>query len=425
MFSVLSSGNTRCPNWCSRRIVVAGSMLTLIVALFTVHVVTYIDRYQIELTKVLKQIREISAIEGEFNNGRNDTPRKTKISKFRQNFLLWDLSADQPAIFDEPAQKGDEVFMYQCGLHRTCGGWADQLKGTMFAYVIANLTGRSFKARYLKPSCGTLNYIVPNRVNWYMNDSFELPGNQSHLEYHVGDSGLKSRVHRINFTETFGLKKKYEVFASNLEFLSGLANSTVYRNQVSWMRDLSPADVYGAIYKRLFKLSPSLQYRLEQILFKALPTEKHRLICIHIRLGHEAFDSDMEWRNSVKDLPKIWSWVGNKSKNDFDKIFVTADSPKVIESAYNQSFSHRIVTIPGSIIHSNKFSSQNMTYVCAGMEKLYLEHHILMNCDVLVRGHSGLSVIASAVRGTDEELYCLLDTGDIIPCARSNFSTFH
>ena len=127
----------------------------------------------------------------------------------------------------------------------------------------------------------------------------------------------------------------------------------------------------------------------------------------------------------MKNLPKIWSWVETQSKTDLDKVFVTSDSYKVIMSAEDQSFKHRLVTIPGTIIHSNKFGSlMNITNVCSALDRLFLEHHMLMNCDVFVRGHSGLSVIASAVRGTDEGLYCLHTDGNIQPCHRNNFTTF-
>ena len=49
---------------------------------------------------------------------------------------------------------------------------------------------------------------------------------------------------------------------------------------------------------------------------------------------------------------------------------------------------------------------------------------VTMHCDVLVRGHSGLSVLAAAIRGTDRGLYRLEDDGTILPARRNNFSVF-
>lgn len=421
------------PSWCQRPYLVTSLVLVLLLGLALV--ASYNDTYRIQLKSALIQVKQAQT-NANFPVLRHEVPscnesrqQKTKISEFRENFLLWDY-VNQIHMRDKAARTGRGVVMYEC--NRFCGGWADQIKGTIFSYLVANLTGRTFKARYLKPRCGILNYIVPNRVNWFMNESFEIPENEMSTHKLLGQKRFKFNIKTSNFTEFFGLDsndyKKYHSILFNLEGVSGLKKSEVYKNELSWMKNMSLADIYGIIYKRLFKLSPRLQNHLDKVLQEALPTPKHRLICIHVRLGHEAFGTDWARRNSVKNLPKIWSWIKSEIKSDFDKVFVTSDSDKVIASAYNQSFSDRLLTFSGSIIHSNKYMYDqkhlNQTSVCSGMERLFLEHHTLMNCDVLVRGHSGLSVIASSVRATDAGLYCLHDDGDILPCYRNDFSTF-
>ena len=153
----------------------------------------------------------------------------------------------------------------------------------------------------------------------------------------------------------------------------------------------------------------------------------HEITCsstLQVRLGHEAFEKDWARRNSLSNLPKIWGFIEEQSKSDFDKVFVMSDSDTVIASAKNQSFAKRLVLVPGEIIHVDKFPGRTDVEACTGMAKLLVEHHILMNCDVFVRGHSGLSVIASQVRGTDKGLYCLHGDGNIVPCQRNNFTTF-
>jgi len=113
-----------------------------------------------------------------------------------------------------------------------------------------------------------------------------------------------------------------------------------------------------------------------------------------------------------------------KSVND--KLFVMSDAQDVLDSAKNQSFKDNVFTIEGDIVHVDKFRKSNTTLevACRGFERLLLEFHMLMNCDVLVRGHSGLSVLASAIRGTDQDLYCLQHSGVIVPCTMNNFTVF-
>ena len=60
------------------------------------------------------------------------------------------------------------------------------------------------------------------------------------------------------------------------------------------MQNLTPADIYAELYKTLFKLSPRLEQHLANILDAALPTPQHKLVCIHVRMGHNAFKSDYQ-----------------------------------------------------------------------------------------------------------------------------------
>ena len=294
----------------------------------------------------------------------------------------------------------------------------------MFAYIVANLTGRTFKARYLKPDCDITDYLVPNKYDWYLDKNFTFNKNEMVDNRFFGQASLRDFMAYTNLTEKFKLEKKYHVFVGNLQYLTNLKRNKKYKDKLSWMNATTPADMYAAIYTRLFKLSTRLKSHINDVLNKALPTSKHRLLCVHVRLGRQAFSGD-PYRMTLENLHKVWSWMKKQIQTDNDRIFVTGDSHKIVESAKNQSFSDRIISIPGAIIHSNKFDRENIsnkTILCSGMERLILEYHMLMNCDVFVRGYSGLSVIASVVRGTDEGLYCLKKTGDILPCERNQFN---
>ena len=118
----------------------------------------------------------------------------------------------------------------------------------------------------------------------------------------------------------------------------------------------------------------------------------------------KSLTSDTEVRNKLENLPKNCEFVNKLSKSPTDKVYVMSDADDIIASARNQTFSDRLLMVPGTIVHVDKQDGQKTERLCEGFEKLVLEHHLLMKCDFLVRGHSGLSVIASAIGGTYKDL---------------------
>ena len=352
--------------------------------------------------------------------------QKGRMSPYRGQFLLWDFYK-RPAFGPDVPATTDRYFVYRCdqGQMAVCGGWADRIKGLVVSYLLANLTGRVFKAQILKPDCELTHYLQPNRVNWSLPQR-DFPKDEKFQIYtHPDDHVFKSHMHEFNFSKEFNASIKHVYFLGNLEDVTNLMKNTKYTSQLAWGRGLTPADVYAAVYKRLFKLHPRLQMKLQKILFNTLKTSNHRLICVHVRMGKtKTIPTDTETRNTLGNLPRIWDFVRNHSQSEFDRVYVMSDSEEVMTSAMQQSFKDRLVTVPGDIVHVDKQLGQKTERMCSGFEKLVLEHHLLMNCDVMVRGHSGLSVIASAIRATDRDLYCLHSDGAIVPCVRNDFSTF-
>merc|ERR1711963_1274561 len=94
------------------------------------------------------------------------TPSNTNDQQnltYRQKYQLWD-SYEPAKIGLETGVEENGYFIYRCdGVKMNiCGGWADRLKGAMFTYLLANITGRVFKAEFLVPKCDMTNYIIPN-----------------------------------------------------------------------------------------------------------------------------------------------------------------------------------------------------------------------------------------------------------------------
>ena len=369
----------------------------------------------------------------------NSATRKTKTDSprnntgFRERFRLWD-QLDQPKFGKEVIEKESlghqRYFIYRCGKPngrlKKCGGWGDRLNGVIKSYLIANLTGRVFKAEFLHPACNMSKYIIQNRVNWSLPIPSKFPKNRSDyniIKHMDGHSFIKS-IRTTNFTTYFNINKTFIYYLSNHADLKTLKKSKLYTNELSWMKNMTDEDAYAAIYKHLFKLSPRLQTSLQTILSEHLPSPKHKLVCVHVRMGSNPSMWDSAIRMSLDNLPTVWSFISNQSSSDYHKVFVMSDSAEVMTSAKEQPFRNRLVTIPGKIVHVDRTKGGNIEEddLCDGFEKLVLEHHVLMNCDVLVRGHSGLSTIASFIRGSDSELYCLQRTGVISPCLRNDRS---
>ena len=144
-------------------------------------------------------------------------------------------------------------------------------------------------------------------------------------------------------------------FQGNRDYITRLRQNLIYSKQLSWMRHKSPSDIYAAIYKHLFRLSPRLQRQIHQILTEHLPSKEHRLVCAQVRMGRNpSIKDDTAVRYSSSRLESVWKFLQEKAPSDKDVVFVMSDSEEVVQAARNQSFAHKLVTVPGQIRHIDK-----------------------------------------------------------------------
>ncbi|XP_012943235.1 uncharacterized protein LOC106013061 [Aplysia californica] len=326
-----------------------------------------------------------------------------------------DISSDK--------NEDEKYFIYRCddGLMRFCGGWADRLKGILTGFLIANLTGRTFKAELLSFSCHLEKFLVPNVFNWSLPHSFHTKlerhgksGDTAYLNM-VDKSDFYGRLHLINFTNMIG-PAKFAYFKANLDYIDGFKKSKIYSKQLSWMKNLSRDVVYAKLYRALFKPSSALQSRLDLFLATARPPG-HRLICAHIRMGRNpSLPNDSQLRQTPEDLPAVWKHLKNQShrfKNS--KIFLMSDSDDVIQLAKNQSFAEKLVFTQGNVVHVERSKMVNAEEKCEGLEKVIFDQQILMHCDVLMISKSGISRMAAYVRQKDDGLFCLVKK-EVVKC---------
>ncbi|XP_012942401.1 uncharacterized protein LOC101851600 isoform X2 [Aplysia californica] len=356
----------------------------------------------------------------------NTTLERLQLSKIRSHFLLWDQYNIPPIGQDKAATSG-KYFIYRCdeATMSLCGGWDNRVNGVLLSYIVANLTGRVFKFEHLKPACDLTRYLLPNEVDWHLPKSFHkrvIPSKDVKLIKRVDDNKFLDSLPTMNFEGMSPAEVPYVYFLGNRNYELRLKCSTVYQNQLSWMRHLSRGDIKAAVYKRLFKLSPNLDVKLKNLLAQNLPTAKHRLICAHLRIGANPSNKYDGKIQDINTIGNVWSFVKNHSKTDFDRVFVMSDANAAIEDAKKQSFGHRLILTDGPIVHVDRNRGLTTEHKCAGLEKLIFDQHILMNCDVLMIGSSGISRLAAYIRNTDEGLYCYSSAkGTVEPCTRQDF----
>ncbi|XP_005110247.1 uncharacterized protein LOC101849567 [Aplysia californica] len=351
-----------------------------------------------------------------------DTPGSLS---FQEKFLLWDRFNAPPGFGPYAGRNSDRYLIYRCDSESMsgCGGWADRLKGILLGYNIANLTGRALKIEILKPMCDLSLYLAPNKVDWLLPSTFSPKPHEYRTVILTDSRDFKYTIHEQNF-DTLFQQTKHVYFQANLDYLTGLRETLVYPKELSWMRYTSPSDIYAALYKHIFKLTPHLQGELQALLSAHLPSKNHRLVCAHLRMGiNPSNHLDSVTINSVSNLPQVWDFLKEHAPAQSDVVFVMSDSQQVLNMALQQSFRDRVLLIPGSLHHVDRYNEHTRPEdMCSAFRRLILEFHLLVNCHVLLKSKSGLSNLASSLRGTDRDLFYFHRNGSITPTGRNDFA---
>uniref|UniRef100_A0A0B6ZW61 Uncharacterized protein n=1 Tax=Arion vulgaris TaxID=1028688 RepID=A0A0B6ZW61_9EUPU len=347
------------------------------------------------------------------------------LSKGRENFRehynqLYDI---QPvAVGPDFIKDKNKYFIYRCDTVKLsgCDDWADHIKGIEAAYLIANLTGRVFKVEIYGFPCKLSDYVYPNIVNWTHHETFHPVLNKGMAGISIrnfdNSHSFYNNLYKLELSEIAPENFEHVYFKSNLDFISGFKNSTVYKSELSWMRQLGRDVIHASLYKRLFFLAPGLQKRLELFLYSILPSPEHRLICLDLGTRKNWSSTNENDLNSQrKHLLNIWSFIKTHSNTNIDKVFINTDSQEILSWAKTETFRSRLVTSPKKK-SSGDGRSQQLDLVCESLESDIFNQHVLVNCDVLVVSSNSLGHLAAYLRGTDNGLYCLMGNGHIHPC---------
>ena len=277
----------------------------------------------------------------------------------------------------------------------------------------------------LTPPCDILHYVSPNRVSWSMPHSFHKDFAQNTGDFQiinmVDNETFYHNIWQMNFTRSM-IKEtvKYVYFQSNLDHIEGIRRNRLYPDELSWMSRHRSDQIYSALYRKLFKLSPRLRSRMDDFMKRFVPTAKHRLICAQLRMGkNPTIPMDKVERLQSSHLSLALEFLLNQSSSSRDRVFVMTDSECVASllSLRNQSFGHRFVHSGGPIVHIERHrDSRGLGDMCQGWEKVIFDQHVLIQCHVLLISWSGIGRMAARIRGSEEGLYCLTRAGRIVPC---------
>lgn len=341
-------------------------------------------------------------------------------NNFREHYEH--LYESNPISFGSDIVKDSrKYFIYRCDTSKMsgCGDWVDHVKGIEAAYIIANLTGRVFKAEMHGFPCKLTDYTQPNVVNWTLYKTFHAVLNKGMAGVSIrnfdNNPSFYNNLYKLELLEIVPENFEHVYFKSNLDYISGFQNSTLYSKKLSWMQGLGRDEIHAVLYKRLFRLAPRLLKKLQLFLYSILPSPEHRLICVDL-------GSKMNWSLSLEDnrinqlkyLSNIWSFIRTHSSTNIDKVFINTDSSEILSLAKAESFRSRLVSSPQK--RRTSTHSEQMQSVCESLEADIFNQHILVNCDVLVVSSNSLGHLAAYLRETDKGLYCLMGNGHIHPC---------
>lgn len=338
----------------------------------------------------------------------------------------------------------DRYMIYKCD--KSCGGWADRVKGIVIAYVFSSLTNRRFGIEIKSMPCKLTSFLEPREVPW--NLTLDRRDRAEAKLFSVLDSvAFYNTVSTINLDHYF--KRRVIYFKANLDYFDLIKRNPLYMEQLAWMQPLTRDQIFAEIYRRLFRFSPSVQEVVNRTLENAKPGGSDNLVCAHLRMASNAEHfMDSQARHTVQHGDTVLSFLRqfDNSRRTMNteadslgqklpaaaqsysplpagldvphfpasstvRFFVTSDSAAFVEKAA-RAFGPGFVRTEGRVVHVDRAREA----ACDGFTKVLVDQELLAQCDVLVISKSGLSRQAAYRRGTSRGLYCILMSGALVKC---------
>ncbi|CAH1776268.1 unnamed protein product [Owenia fusiformis] len=328
-----------------------------------------------------------------------------------------DLMANNSDVLHKTDHEHKPYMVYECSKEvprRVCGGLGDRIKGITVTYIWALLTNRSFIIRHEIP-CDLEKFLIPNEIQW--NIKLPVDGKEHRMAIRPSVNSIKAE-NLIPDDEHISEKyKKYNRLAflgpNNINHFSRFSELPMYEAQLKQFPfKLRKCSMYKTVFEKLFKLTPRLDKKFQELAAKAKPTKDHKLICAQIRTGpNPSIPRDFGGtRTSEKDIEKFWTFLESNITRDKTTVFVTSDSNEIQKTA-REKFNETFLETDGNITHTDR---NRYVEACSGMDKVILDFHMLALCDIAMVSRSSFGWLSQCMnKNKDAVIYRMRDGGDV------------
>ncbi len=291
--------------------------------------------------------------------------------------------------------------------HHAGGGLGDIITGITSSLLIAMLTDRALLIDM--PSMSWHDWLESPYFNTHIDHNYFMPGSLTRTVH-----TLDNMYQFIDMFETQDLNQAWNEhivrISMNQFAIEYLYANPMYHNKIrSWGIDGNEEDpglvkyrgwaghlkqicgiydrLLGNLYRAVAKPVPSFQEKID--LFKQQHFGKNGTLGMHLRFGSDRGDIPSD---APEGTDPQWYWnCAENYRNTADKWFITSDSPSMIQEAIEKEGS-RMIYVPGKPKHGWK--SDNGPIGHEDMEKIFMDHFILAECDVVMISPSGFSRLA-------------------------------
>ena len=357
-----------------------------------------------------------------------------------------------PAVGPEvgrPQASGYMVYLCEEEGQR-CGGWADRQRGMLSIFLLAHVTGRTFKVDMRTP-CNVSNFLQPAGRDWWSREDGMTDGSVTVVD-DMRRPVLPGLLQRgVDFNVKFPQDTVY--VRTTRDLAPHLARSARYKAVLpSWARHASQATRFRLGWPLLASPSPSVSRRLNALFQRMKRTNRthtqshvgadgdtplkfpvaenatgnatgvssgdrnkgYSLVCAHLRMGRNpSMPDDANVRNDADAVRMVFTFLQQLVERDHSYVFIATDDEGV-RAAARRRFGVELLDQGGSILHIDRQGT--LLHACAAFETAILDQLALSQCDVLVMSHSGFSRHAAYLRHQHSGLF-LLHHGIIVPCS--------
>ncbi|XP_046326565.2 uncharacterized protein LOC124111063 [Haliotis rufescens] len=311
-----------------------------------------------------------------------------------------------------------KYFIYDCA-NGNCGGLGDRQEGIVGAFIISQMLSRKFKVKMLVP-CDIGNFLQANKVDWILQSS-EISDLKSSAYKRIDADAFKLRD---KIAKSLDLEKEFPSdvthFTVNQEMVNYLKLHPLFKS-LRWAHNQTTTDIYNIVLRRLFRMKPEVQKRFD-LYQSSARSNGRKLVCAHVRVrGNPTIPNDW-YTPTPLNVSVVWNFLRQYNNSALYRMFVATDSQNVRQDA-KRLFPDVIQDLEGNIVHVDR-DNHAKDYACAGFGKVILDQQTMSSCDVFFMTDSGLGRIASMMRGTDKDLYCMASKSTYRKCSFSDKAFF-